>query len=218
MPFQENLATGEARISGTCASLAGLECALGKDDEFEIDLAIRRILLIHGVILTIGGIPLINLGDEIGMLNNYGYENDPDQVGDTRWLHRAAFDWERAELRRDSESVPGRLYQGLLRLIQIRQRNLAFDRAETEIIGTGNEHVLGYFSTNGDHSVLVLASFTEHPQVIEGRRLRLLGLRRTVVDLVAGRTIVAAHALELEPYDFMILARPSIGRPENGRS
>ena len=40
------------------------------------------------------------------------------------------------------------------------------------------------------------------------RRLRLLGLRKSVVDLVAGRTIIATHELELEPYDLMILARP----------
>jgi len=96
-----------------------------------------------------------------------------------------------------------------LRLIQIRQQNLAFDRAETEIVDSGNEHVLSFFRTNGDYSVLVLANFSEEPQTLEGRRLRLLGLRKTVVDLVAGRTIIAARALELEPYDFMILARPS---------
>jgi len=69
--------------------------------------------------------------------------------------------------------------------------------------------VFGYFRTNNDHSVLVLANFSEKPQHIEGTRLRLLGLRKTVVDLVAGRTIIAAHTLELEPYDLMILARPA---------
>jgi len=209
MPFQENHSTGEARISGSCASLAGLEQALQRNDERELELAIARILLIHGVILTIGGIPLIYLGDEIGVLNDYGYEQNAEKIGDTRWLHRAAFDWELAELRRDAESVPGRIYQGLLRLIQIRQQNLAFDRAETEFVDTGNDHVFGFFRTNGDHSVLVLASFSAQPQTIEGRRLRLLGLRKSVVDLVAGRTIVAAHALELEPYDLMILTRPA---------
>lgn len=207
MPFQENPESGDARISGTCASLAGLESGLKKQDDSEIDLAIQRILLIHGVILTIGGIPLIYLGDEIGMLNDYGYERDPDKIGDTRWLHRAAFDWGRAEERRDTESIPGRIYQGLLHLIQIRQQYPAFDRAETEIVDSGNDHVFAYFRTNGDHSVLVLANFSETPQCIEGKRLRLLGLRKSVVDLVAGRTIVAAHALEVEPYDFMVLAR-----------
>lgn len=209
MPFQEDRTTGEARISGTCASLVGLEKALEERDEQEIDMAIRRIHLIHGVILTIGGIPLLYLGDEIGMLNDYEYEKQVDRIGDTRWLHRSAFDWERAAQRRDPETVPGRIYQGLLRLIQIRQQNLAFDRAETEIVETGVEHVFGYFRTNGDYSVLVLANFSEHAQTIEGRRLRLLGLRKSVVDLVAGRTIVAAHALELEPYDFMVLTRPA---------
>lgn len=209
LPFQTNLITGEARISGTCASLAGLERAIELNDESEIDLAIRRILLLHGVILTIGGIPLLYLGDEIGMLNNNDYALDAVRVGDTRWLHRDGFDWVRAEQRRDPTSVPGRIYQDLLRLIQIRQQNPAFDRAETEIVETGNERVFGYFRTNGDHSVLVLANFSEQPQHIEGTRLRLLGLRKSVVDLVAGRTIVAAHTLELEPYDLMILARPA---------
>jgi amylosucrase/maltose alpha-D-glucosyltransferase/alpha-amylase len=209
LPFQENRDTGEARISGTCASLAGLEKALEDDDAQEVELAVQRILLLHGVILTIGGIPLIYLGDEIGMLNDYGYERDVDKIGDTRWLHRAAFDWTRAEQRREPETIPGQIYQGLLRLIQIRQQNPALDRAETEIVESGNEHVFAYFRTNGDYSVLVLANFSESPQPIEGRHLRMLGLRKSVVDLVAGRTIVAAHSLEMEPYDFMILARPA---------
>jgi amylosucrase/maltose alpha-D-glucosyltransferase/alpha-amylase len=208
MPFQENLATGEARISGTCASLAGLEKGLREEDELEIEHAIRRIEILHGVILTIGGVPLIYLSDEIGTLNDYDYERDPDKIGDTRWLHRSTFDWARAEERRDAETVPGRIYNKLLRLIQIRQQNLAFDRAETEIVDTGNPHVFGYFRTNGDYSVLVLANFGDTEQPIEGRRLRQLGLRKTVVDLVAGRTIVAAQSLSLEPYDFMVLARP----------
>ncbi|MGB5307124.1 MAG: amylosucrase [Gammaproteobacteria bacterium] len=209
MPFQENLATGAARISGTCASLAGLEKALEGNDDAAVELAIQRILLLHGIILTIGGIPLFYLGDEIGMLNDYGYERDADKVGDTRWLHRAAFDWTRADTRREPGTLPGRIYQDLLRLIQIRQQNPALDRAETEIVDSGNERVFAYFRTNRNYSVLVLANFSESPELIEGRRLRLLGLRKTVVDLVAGRTIVAAHSLELEPYDFMILARPA---------
>jgi amylosucrase/maltose alpha-D-glucosyltransferase/alpha-amylase len=70
--------------------------------------------------------------------------------------------------------------------------------------------VFGYFRTNGDHSVLVLANFSERHQDLEGRRLRMLGLRKSIVDLVAGRTIVATHALTLEPYDFMVLARPAV--------
>ncbi len=207
-PFQENPDTGDARVSGTLASLAGLEKGIELADDHEVDLAIRKILLLHGVILTIGGIPLIYLGDEIGALNDYRYDQDPEKVGDSRWLHRSSFGWALAEQRRDPETLVGRIYQGLLRLIQIRQQTLAFTRAETEIVDTGNPHVFGYFRSHDEHTVLVLANFSEHEQRLEARRLRMLGMRKTQVDMIAGRTIIATHELTLEPYAFMVLARP----------
>jgi amylosucrase len=206
-PFQEDPNTGDARVSGTCASLAGVEKALAEGDEKELDLAVRRILLIHGIIITIGGIPLIYLGDEIATLNDYGYVRDPEKDGDSRWLHRPVFDWERAEQRRDVTTVPGRVYQGLLRLIQIRGQNLAFTRAETEIVETGNEHVFGFLRSGDQHVVFVLASFSEKEQRLEARRLRQMGMRKTMVDLVAGRTITATQELVMEPYQFMVLTR-----------
>lgn len=209
LPFQQDSNTGDARISGTCASLAGLEKGIGEQDEQEIELAVRRILLQHGVIMTIGGIPLIYLGDELGTINDYSYEQDPAKVGDTRWIHRVAFDTALADQRRDLTTATGRIYQGLLRLIQLRQQNLAFTRAETEIADTGNAHVFGYFRHHEEHSVFALANFSEDPQRIDARRLRLLGLSKTMVDLVAGRSITAAKELMMEPYQFMVLAEIS---------
>lgn len=206
-PFQENLQTGDARVSGTCASLTGIEKALAEGDEKELEFGIRRLLLLHGVIITIGGIPLIYLGDEIGTLNDYGYEQDAKKIGDSRWLHRGKFDWERAEQRRDPETVPGRIYMGLLRLIQLRIQNLAFTRGETEILDTGNKHVFGYFRHHDQSMVLVLANFSEQEQRLEARKLRQMGLRKTVIDLVAGRAITATQELIMEPYQFMVLGR-----------
>ncbi|MFP4499504.1 MAG: amylosucrase [Candidatus Hydrogenedentota bacterium] len=203
-PFQED-AAGLARVSGTCASLLGLEKALDEDDAGEQELAIRRILLLHGIIMTIGGIPLLYLGDELGTLNDYTYENDPDKLGDSRWLHRSDFRWEKAERRHDFDCVPGRIYEGLQRIVQLRHQHLAFTRAETEIVDTGNRHVFGYFRTHENHNAFCLANFSEHAQPIEARRLRQLGLRRTMIDLVSGRTTVAARELTLEPYQFMVL-------------
>ncbi len=206
-PFQENPETGDARVSGTCAALTGVEKALEEADEKELELAIRRILLLHGVIITIGGIPLIYLGDEIGTLNDYAYERDAAKIGDSRWLHRSAFDWVRAEERRDPETVPGRIYMGLLRLVQLRTQNLAFTRAQTEILDTGNKHVFGYFRHHDQSMVLVLANFSEHEQPLEARKLRQMGLRKTVIDLVAGRAITATKELLMEPYQLMVLSQ-----------
>jgi amylosucrase/maltose alpha-D-glucosyltransferase/alpha-amylase len=206
-PFQEDPRTGDARVSGMCASLTGIEKALADQDEGELDLAIKRSLLIHGVIITMGGIPLIYLGDEIAMLNDYGYDKDPAKIGDSRWLHRAEFDWKRAEQRRDPESVPGRVYQGLLRLIQLRNQNPAFARGETEFVETGNKQVFGFFRSHDQHVVFVLANFSEQEQRLEARRLRQMGMRKTMVDLYAGRVITATQELVMAPYQLMVLSR-----------
>lgn len=205
LPFQEDPVTGDARVSGTTASLCGAEKAQQEEDEQEAEMAVRRNLLLHGVIMTIGGIPLLYMGDEIGMLNDYEYESDPQKVGDTRWIHRPAFDWDKAEQRHDADTLPGKLFQGLLRLRQIRMQNLAFTRAETEIIDTGNVHVFGYFRQHNEQSVLVLANFSDKQQVIAAKHLRLLGLSKTLTDIVAGKTIIATQQLEMEAYQFMVL-------------
>jgi amylosucrase/maltose alpha-D-glucosyltransferase/alpha-amylase len=206
-PFQKDPVTGDARVSGTCASLAGVEQALEEEDEGLLELAIRRVLLIHGIIITISGIPLLYLGDEIASLNDPSYGADPEKVGDTRWLHRALFDWERAELRRDPETVPGRVYHGLLRLLQLRTQNQAFRRSETEMVDTGNERVFGFLRSSEEDMVFVLANFSPTEQALEARRLRQMGMRKTFVDLFAGRTITATKELVLEPYQLMVLRR-----------
>ena len=205
LPFQEKPETGEARISGTSASLCGLEKLTDESDPIEIDLAVRRILLLHGIILTIGGIPLLYLGDEIGTLNNYTYVESPEKDGDSRWVHRSAFNNERALKRRDSSSIPGQIYLGLLKLIQIRQHNRAFSNGETEIIDTGNDCIFGYFRSYQEQNVLVLANFSDRQQEIIAKRLRLLGMRKILTDLVAGKSISAVHKLVLEPYQQVIL-------------
>lgn len=210
-PFQEDPRTGDARVSGMAASLCGIEKALAEDDGEELELAIRRMLLVHGVIITIGGIPMIYLGDEIAMLNDYAYDRDPAKAGDSRWLHRLTFDWERAEERRELDSVPGRVYQGLLRLIQLRQQNLAFTRGETELVVTGSKHVFGFVRSHEQHVAFVLANFSEAEQRVEARRLRQMGMRKTMVDLHAGRMITATQELVMDPYQLMVLSQ--VGAP-----
>jgi amylosucrase/maltose alpha-D-glucosyltransferase/alpha-amylase len=205
-PFQEDPRTGEARVSGTCASLTGVEKALQNSDKQELNYAIKRILLLHGIIITMGGIPLIYLGDELATLNDYDYDKNPEKVGDSRWLHRTVFDWERAEQRRDPKTLPGRVFQGLLRLIQLRNQNPVFTRPDTEFVETGNKHVFAFIRSNDQSMVFVLANFSDHSQALEARRLRQMGMRKTMIDLYAGRPLTATQELVMEPYQLMVLA------------
>jgi amylosucrase/maltose alpha-D-glucosyltransferase/alpha-amylase len=203
--FQHNPVTGDARICGTTASLCGLEKANYEGDEMQAEYAVRRILLLYGIIFTMGGIPLIYLGDEIGLGNDYDFETDPEKAGDDRWMHRPAFDWERAELRKDPETIEGKLFQGMLKLSQIRKNNQAFHETHTEFVDVGNQHVFGYFRVHEGQSILCLANFNDHPSEVSATRLRQLGLRKTFTDLVAGQSIVATEKLIMEPLQFMAI-------------
>jgi amylosucrase len=91
--FQYNPVTDDGRISGTTASLAGLESALELGDAAAVDEAIARIELAHAVVFSWPGVPLIYMGDELGLLNDHSYLADPVKADDNRWLHRPTMDW-----------------------------------------------------------------------------------------------------------------------------
>lgn len=205
LPFQENPRTGDARISGACASLAGLEKALREEGPDEVELAIRRILLIHSVILSIGGIPLIYLGDEVGTLNDYRYRNDPAKAGDSRWVHRPYTDWERIARRSEPGTVEARIYSALEHLIALRKETTALADGAMQVIDTGNGHVFGYARQGGEGRVLALCNFSEREQSIPANTVRANGLSYTFRDLVSGERVELGDALTLAPYQYMWL-------------
>ncbi|HEY3344346.1 MAG TPA: alpha-amylase family glycosyl hydrolase, partial [Anaerolineaceae bacterium] len=204
LPFQENPQTGDCRISGTCASLAGLEKALNEETGAETALAVRRILLIHAIILTAGGIPLIYLGDELGALNDYQFAGDPARAGDSRWVHRLRMDWERAKLRHEPESLQGQIYGGLQRLIALRKSQPAFSGSELQVVESGSRQVFAYLRTGQGQRILALANFSEAAQVIPINLLRLYGLGTVFHDLLSGER-VPWRDLTLEPYQPLFL-------------
>ncbi|MGD0878049.1 MAG: amylosucrase [Anaerolineales bacterium] len=206
LPFQENPKTGDCRISGTCASLAGLEKALREETENEVELAIRRILLIHGIIMTIGGIPLLYLGDEIGILNDYSYRNDPSKEYDSRWVHRPQTDWKKVELRKDPATIEGRVYQGLQSLIKLRKSEPVFSGHETGIIDCNNPHVFGFLRIHLDKRVLVLANFSENIQKIPANILRMYDLGYNFIDLLSGQE-TWIQDLELQSFQLVCLKK-----------
>ena len=203
LPFQENPKTGDCRISGTCASLAGLEKALSEEGPAEVELAIRRILLIHGLILLIGGIPLIYLGDEIGMLNDYSYRNDPDKARDSRWVHRQRADWDRYKKRKSTELVEGRVFKGLQKLITLRQEHKIFFGGHLELLQTENEHVLGFVRLQEGKRVFLFANFSEDQQVVSSEVLEMQALQ-LAQRLYGQGQLSPSGNLTLLPYDLLV--------------
>jgi len=212
VPFQENHETGDMRISGTMASLAGLEQAIEEDNEEKKELAINRMLLLHGVSLSIGGIPLLYLGEEWGMLNDYDFVKDPAKAGDSRWIHRPKMKWEYLEELDDhiisgNGSIRNRIFRSTQKLIALRKSLPALAGQDMELITTANEHVLGYVRVHEGHRIIVLANFSEDPQEIEGNKLRTTGLGRFFQDMIDDKTYATSERLVLEPYQILWLNR-----------
>lgn len=166
--FQHDPETGDKRISGTCASLAGVERALETGDPVALDRAIDRILMGHALIASFGGIPLIYMGDELGMLNDTSYHDVPDHAHDSRWLHRPVMDWGRvAEAQANPGSVPGRLYHGIRHILSRRAATREIHgRNPTEILETYNRSLFAFARRAPTGPLVCVFNFSEDWRVL----------------------------------------------------
>ncbi len=202
--FQFNPKTGDRRISGSCASLAGLEIALEQKDPHRVALAIDRILLAHSVILAFGGIPLIYMGDELGLLNDLSYQATPDLADDNRWRHRPFMDWDKAAERNDWQRVTGRIFHGLRRLIETRRRLPALHaQARTEPVWTHNDAVLGLVRDSARGWLLILGNFSDKAQTVPAYRLQELQFAGTLRDHLTGQNLETWSGVTLAAYQAM---------------
>ncbi len=207
LPFNYNPRTQDMRISGTTASLAGLEQALERDEAILKEHAIRRVLMLYAIVLSAGGIPLLYLGDELATLNDYSYRENPDLADDSRWVHRPHLDDERLSKRRDPRTIEGRVFQTLSNLIFIRKRTPAFRTGETTFFDTGSPHVLGY---TRHQQIMVLANFSDFAQTIHLPALIKSQLYAPVlhlIDLITGSDYTPDQPITLEPYTIVWLER-----------
>lgn len=201
LPFNYNPRTGDMRISGTTASLAGLEKAVQTGDEEQIDLSIGRILLIESLSIVAGGIPLLYLGDELGTLNDYSYRKDPAKSIDSRWVHRPAFDPNAFEQRTDQNSISGRIFARIRQMNKIRSANPVFGaNGRVSWLDTNNPHVLAFERINAGRALLVLANFSEFAQVVERRFLPAHDPRKPYIDLITGGNYPLEQSIMLLPY------------------
>src|SRR5574340_316283 len=195
LPFGENPKTGDARISGSLASLVGLESAMETGDEAAIDAAIKTIVLLHSVILSFGGIPLLYYGDAIGTLNSLEYLADPTVAADNRWMHRSYFDWNKAKKRHETGTVEQRIFSTLKKMIALRKETTAFaDVDNRQFLAMDNPNLLVFSRSDSQQSrnrVLVIVNFNNEPQLLAAEALRTYGFFQTKVmkDLCTGACV-----------------------------
>ena len=203
--YEFNPVTLDARNSGTLASMCGLEQALGEKHFYKIEMAIKRILLLHAMIISYTGIPLLYSGDELGQLNNWNYKKDPAIAHDSRWLHRGPMDWDAAAKRKDLATVQGVIFSGIRRMIEIRKSSDLFrSDLKSTPVDTGNKAVFGFHKGS---RMMVLANFSDQVQWVDASTFDWFGLPGEMADLLQGRPIRTYHnRIMLGPYEFLWLA------------
>ena len=204
LPFQENLKTGDCRISGMLASLAGLERAEELNDPEEIALSVAKIHMLFGIIMTIGGIPLIYLGDELGMTNCYDFLDDPLKKDDTRWVHRCASDPGLEANRKDPDTITGQIYAGICALIRVRQSHPLFGLNNFRVLHMDNEHIFGYEKHGGGECARCFANFSEHPQLMT-LPAGITPETKTFSTLPENELVFVNQQMQLDPYQFICL-------------
>lgn len=199
--FNYNPINQDMRITGTAASLAGLEQALEANHTVLYEMALERLLMIHSVILAAGGIPLLYIGDELATLNDYTYEQDPAKAQDSRWVHRPFFNWERAELRHNTNTPQGVMFSRLVQMIQARKHTPSMGGQNTRFFDTGNPHV---FSFLRGERVVCLFNFSEATQIIPRQAISAQWyIPAQMYNIAKDEPVHIEGALTLRPYDYV---------------
>ena len=208
--FSFNPKTGDARISGTLASLCGLEKAINKSDKLQIELSIQKILMMQAVSIFIGGLPMIFYGDEVGYTNDYNYQKDGAKSFDNRWMHRPLIYWDKNNKAKDFGTIENKIYYGLKKLLAIRKElGVVSDYNNIQWLTTNNINVAGFARTSTNKNLYCLFNFRNTPSFLTWFALKEQGsFKDHLFDLWSGKNISIGPDNEymiLEPFGIYIL-------------
>ncbi|MEY8020550.1 alpha-amylase family protein [Muriicola sp. SD30] len=210
--FMENPATGDSRITGSCASLLGLEKAMRTLDSEMVMISVKKILMLHGIILSFGGIPMIYAGDELGTLNDYSYLDDEHKKQDSRWVNRPSHNWEAVAQLSEPDKPSSQIFIGIRHMISLRSKTGVFtDRNNLVVHDPRNQHLFLYERTGAKlEGVLVVANFDESPQILDAGILSNLGYVNdgSLRDLLSdGKWKLTSSLVQIDPFQILWLVK-----------
>ena len=186
--YNDDPRLGDARLCGTTASLCGME--VNPEQALKLDA------MLHALLLTQSGIPVLYSGDEIGQKNDYAYHNDPLKAADSRYLHRGNMDWEAAEKRKDPDTVEGKIFATIETLRKTRVENPVFHaQADVWVMNPHNDHVLAIGRYYGGQVLVGLFNFSRESQTIN------IWENGRFTDLLTGERLLLQN-LSLPGYGF----------------
>ncbi len=199
VPFQENPSTGDCRVCGTLASLAGVERAAKAGNALLLDHALRRVKLLNGIMLSMPGLPLLYQGDDLGAFNDPSYLDAPGKAEDSRWVHRKALTETDFDTAADPGTPQGRIAADLAEMIALRKAHGVFGGTEFRLLRPDSPHVFAFLRQRGPERLLVLANFSEHGLPLDLDLAEILGTTK-FRDLLDTETALGPVLSGLAPY------------------
>lgn len=216
--YEFNPQTLDARNSGTLASLAGLEKAVAQKDHYQLELALKRIELIHAMFLLRKGIPMLYSGDEWGALNNYSYKLDAEKSHDSRWLHRTKMDWDAVEmLSHQSVNIldhppldrRSEVFNRIVSIIRLRKKVYLNKHVCWEVaVQLSNPHILAIKQDveGSDASILLLFNLSEDRQWIYTSELKRQNIQGIRTEYSQGKVIsFEEETILMGPYEYLVV-------------
>ena len=195
--FQSNPLTGDRRTSGSAASLIGIQRAIENKDAADLSTAINRLICAYAIVFGFGGIPLLYMGDEIGMLNDESYKKDPAKADDNRWLHRPKMDWALVQSAQNGEGVAGRVFGAISSLIKARKNLNSIHASVTAETDTRNDGAILLIRRKHAAGTLTqIYNLTEKTQYLDSFNVAF-GDR---IEAISGRKMHFAGQIAVPPY------------------
>ncbi len=208
--FSVNPKTQDARISGSLASLCGLERAMEAYDENEIEMSVRKILLMQAQTFFMGGIPMLFYGDEVGYTNDYSYLNDAGKSYDNRWMHRPVINWQKNARAKESGTLEHKIFSATQRLLQIRKSlPVLADIKNLTWLTPHNIHVAGFLRQDHEKRLYCLFNYSSRASYLTWYAFKEQGNNPArLYDHWNDKKLTVGSDYEylvIEPYNFCIL-------------
>ena len=186
-PFQLNPTTGDCRICGTMASLAGLEQAENFKNELLEKMAVARLKMMYAFLFALPGIPLLYANDEKAVFNDYSYRERDEQKEDSRWVHRIKTDW-KAKLLAPQKEVN----EFLKKVIKLRKQEKMLGGTEIFFYDVQDPAVFAF--RRG--TIHVVVNFSERPA-----NVKIDAWAKESKDLLTGKIYENYFSQNLGPYE-----------------
>lgn len=136
----------------------------------------KKIELLDNVKFTLGGVPLIYMGQELGVANDYRFQADPIKVLDHRFVKRVPITASLVRKIHAAKSETHTVFMNIKKLIQFRRDHPVLATSNIRLFRLANSNILAYQKSDTEETITVVHNFSGTTQRVacNGKQLELL--------------------------------------------